>query len=190
MLTSLCRNLILDLCSCQACTCSAISTLERRYLLLDLLDSSNLLILAKSYIVGRNLTIFFLDCELIYGYYTANSEVSILKLHQVSGFERIMKTLDNSCSILFSKIMLPCHENLINLRLIDVPCVVVLVNECYGVFKELQRRSIDIRIRKCDAGKNEMVAFLDRVVLVWKPKLKSVVLYSFNSKPPSSINLG
>ena len=35
-----------------------------------------------------------------------------------------------------------------------------------------------------------MVAFLDRVVLVWEPQLKSIILDSLNSKPPSSVNIG
>ena len=47
-----------------------------------------------------------------------------------------------------------------------------------------------IRIRKSDAGKNEMVAFLDRVISVWEPQLKSIVLDSLDSEPPSSIYLG
>ena len=85
VLTSLCRNLIFDLCGCQACTSSSISALERRNLLLNLLDSSNLIILAKSYLVGRNLAIFFLDRKLIDGNDSTDSKVSILKLHQVAG---------------------------------------------------------------------------------------------------------
>ena len=77
--------------------------------------------------------------------------------------------------------MLPCHENLVHLRLIDIPCVVVLFEKSDCVLKKLKRRSIDIRIRKCYSCKNEMVSFPDRVITVWEPQIKSIILDSLNS---------
>ena len=101
-----------------------------------------------------------------------------------------MKTLDCTGGVGYSLVVLSCHKKLINLWLVDISCIVILIKIRYCVFEKLQRRSFDIRIGKGDAGKNEMVTFPDRIVLVWEPKLKSVVLYSFNSEPPSPINLG
>ena len=190
MLASLCRNLTLHLCSCQSCSGSAISALKRRNLMLNLLNGSNLLVLAKSYVVSRNLAIFFLDYELIDRYNSFDVKICIIEVHQVAGLKCVVEALDCAGRVSYGLIVLPCHEKLVNLRLIDIPCVVILVKERNGVLKELQRCGVYIRIRKSDSGKNEMVTILDRVVLVWEPQFKSIVLDSFDSKSPSSVNLG
>ena len=106
--------------------------------MLNFLNGSNLLVIAKCYVVFRYLAIFFLDRELVDRDDSFDIEVCIIEVHQVAGLQCIVQTLDSSGFVCLCLIVLSRHKKLVNLRLIDIPCVVILVKERNSILKELQ----------------------------------------------------